>query len=436
MQSIGMEANKTMNPPVLASSKMADTLIPSEIIKLANEINLKMQSGEQIFNLTIGDFDPRIFPLPELLTQLIMKAYEDHQTNYPTANGMLDLRQNLALHISNRFALTYHADDILVSSGARPLIYAVYKTLLDPGDKVIYPVPSWNNNHYCHLSEAQAIEIEVGANQNFMPSAGDIAAHIEDATLIALCSPQNPTGTVFSRESLSEICQLVNLENKRRLGSQKPLYIMYDQIYCELCMDGIQHEHPVLLEPDLKDYVISIDGMSKAFAATGIRVGWAFGPKELMAKMRAILSHVGAWAPKPEQVATAKFLKENVEIDNYLKWFKSEIDYRLNSLYKGMKELKSSGYPIDVIQPQAAIYLTVKLPWKGRLSKNGILFTQKEVTDYVLNTCRVGLVPFKAFGSPSESEWYRISVGTLRREDIPSIINALKSGMDGLEESS
>ncbi|MBK8955073.1 MAG: pyridoxal phosphate-dependent aminotransferase [Saprospiraceae bacterium] len=420
---------------VLGSSKMADTLIPSEIIKLANEIQLKMQSGEQVFNLTIGDFDPRIFPLPELLTKLIIQAYADHQTNYPTANGMADLRSNLSRHISERLNLAYKPEDILVASGARPLIYAVYKTLLDPGDKVIYPVPSWNNNHYCHLSECNPIEIEVDSEQNFMPHARDIASHLEDATLIALCSPQNPTGTVFSKEALYSICKLVLLENKRRAGHQKPLYIMYDQIYWELCMDGVQHEHPVQLEPGLRDYVISIDGMSKSFAATGIRVGWAFGPKDLMAKMRAILSHIGAWAPKPEQVATALFLNEKNAIQDYLNWFKSEIEFRLTSLYEGLTALRNSGYPIEVIRPQAAIYLTVKIPWKGRKTNQRVLHSQKEVTEYLLNFCKVGFVPFKAFGSSGDSEWYRISVGTLRRDDIPLILNALKNGMDEFTES-
>jgi len=431
MQSFGMEDNKTMTAPLLKTSVMADQLIPSEIIKLANDIHLKMQAGEEIFNLTIGDFDPKIFPIPAPLTRLIVEAYQNAFTNYPMANGMPELRKAVSKLLSSRLSLEYTADEILVSSGARPLIYALYKTLLDPGDKVIFPVPSWNNNHYCHLCGAEPIEIEVSASDHFMPTANVLKAHLQDATLLALCSPQNPTGTIFTKKTLTEICQLVKQENRRRLGHQKPLYIMYDQIYWELCFGDARHEHPVLIEPELRDCVVSIDGMSKAFAATGIRVGWAFGPNELVSKMRAILSHVGAWAPKPEQMACAWFLNDEQQVEEYLNWFKEEVDFRLQELYHGIHKLKQLGYPIDVIEPQAAIYLTIQLPWVGQKpEQHAALVDQKAVTDYVLNACKVGLVPFKAFGASIDSNWYRISVGTLKRQEIPLIVAALRKGMD------
>ncbi len=426
-----MEANHEVAFKVLKTSEMADQLIPSEIIKLANEIHQKVLNGDQIFNLTIGDFDPHIFPLPESLTAHIVKAYQQHHTNYPMANGMQELRISLSRHIHERLGLNYTSEEILVSGGARPLIYALYKALIDPGDKVIFPVPSWNNNHYCHLCGAVPVELEVDPGDNFMPTAEGLRSHLADATLLALCSPQNPTGTIFTKKALEDIGQLVQIENQRRLGKQKPLYIMYDQIYWELCFGQSRHEHPVLLNPELRDYVISIDGMSKAFAATGIRVGWAFGPKDIIAKMRAILSHVGAWAPKPEQMASAWFLDDTSNVKHYLDWFKSELDLRLKSLYHGFDELKKMGYPIDVIEPQAAIYLTVRLPWRSKNVKGaGVLTTQQKVTQFVLDECKVGLVPFKAFGASEDSEWYRISVGTLKKDEIPLIIQALQRGMD------
>ena len=205
--------------------------------------------------------------------------------------------------------LSYSPEEILISGGSRPLIYATYRTIVDEGDTVVYAVPSWNNNHYCHLSGAKKIELEVGKDQNFMPHAKDLEPFLSEAVLLALCSPQNPTGTVFDRNTLKEICLLVLEENKRRKGNRKPLYILYDQIYWQLCFGELEHVDPVSLVPELRDYVIYIDGLSKVYAATGIRVGWSFGPIEIMNKMRAILSHVGAWAPKAEQMATAWFLK-------------------------------------------------------------------------------------------------------------------------------
>lgn len=120
------------------SSHMAETLIPSEIIKLASEVNHKIQLGEEIFNLTIGDFNPAIFPIPKELEEAIIKAYQSGHTNYPAANGMAELRKILSTVIHNKLGLDYSPDEILVSGGARPLIYAIYKTLLDKGDLVLF----------------------------------------------------------------------------------------------------------------------------------------------------------------------------------------------------------------------------------------------------------------------------------------------------------
>ncbi|MBP8725924.1 MAG: pyridoxal phosphate-dependent aminotransferase [Saprospiraceae bacterium] len=409
---------------------MASRLIPSEIIRLSAEINQRVLSGESIFNLTIGDFDPGIFPLPKDLYKAIGRAYDEGMTNYPPANGVLLLRKALSAHIERRMGLSTDPEDILVSGGARPLIYSLYKTVVDPGDIVVYPVPSWNNNHYCHLCGAEGISVETKASEEFMPQAESLRPHLEKASLLALCSPQNPTGTVFSKENLHAICKLVLEENRIREGTRKPLYVMYDQIYQELCMPGTVHEHPVNLEPAMRDYVVTIDGMSKAFAATGIRVGWAYGPREVLSKMRAILSHVGAWAPKPEQMASAWFLQSISPVDDYLEWFRAAVGRRLHGLYADIRALNQSGYPIDAIQPKAAIYLTVQIPWQGRSAGNRRLDQVSDVADYLIGQCKIGLVPFRAFGAPDAGGWHRISVGTLRENDIPLVAQALKRGMD------
>ena len=283
-------------------SEMAETLIGSEIIKLASEIQEKIRKGERIFNYTIGDFDPKIFPIPNELTDEIIKAYENKQTNYPAANGMADLRKTVADFLTDKLKITFSPEEVLISAGARPLIYSVYVTLLDPGDIVIFPIPSWNNNHYCHLARVRPLYIETSPENNFMPTAEEIRPHIGQANMIALCSPLNPTGTVFGKKQLEEICDLILEENKRRSSNSKPLYLLYDQIYWVLTYGETQHFNPVSLRPAMRDYTLFIDGISKSFAATGVRVGWGTGPRIIIDKMKAILSHVGAWAPKAEQV--------------------------------------------------------------------------------------------------------------------------------------
>ncbi|MEZ4684689.1 MAG: aminotransferase class I/II-fold pyridoxal phosphate-dependent enzyme [Bacteroidia bacterium] len=191
-------------------------------------------------------------------------------------------------------------------------------SLVDPGDKVIYPVPSWNNNHYAYIADAQKIEVQTRPEDNFMPDAALLAPHVKGATLLALCSPLNPTGTIFSREQLAGICEMVLEENKRRGPDEKPLYIFYDQIYSSLVYGEEEHFNPVMLYPELRDYTVMMDGMSKGFCGTGIRLGWAFGPRHIIDKMKAICTHTGTWSPKAEQIAASIFLRNDEAVDSFL----------------------------------------------------------------------------------------------------------------------
>ena len=202
-------------------SQLSQTLIGSEIVKLGGEIKERIRNGEHIYNFTVGDFDPAVFPIPKVLEDGIVEAYRQHFTNYPLGEGNLDLREAVGQYTKNVQGLEYGTDEILVASGGRPLIYAVYRAVCDRGDKVIYAVPSWNNNHYTHFVEGEHVVIEATATTNFMPTAADIKPHIQDAALISLCSPQNPTGTTFTKEGLQEICDLIVAENKRRGANSK-----------------------------------------------------------------------------------------------------------------------------------------------------------------------------------------------------------------------
>jgi aspartate aminotransferase len=417
-----------------AVSEMADSLIGSEIIKLGNEINERIAAGERIYNYTIGDFDPKVFPIPQALEDEIVKAYQQKQTNYPPANGIGELRQTVATFMDKRLGLKYSADEILITSGARPAIYAAYITLLDKGDKVIFPTPSWNNNHYCHLSHARGVAVETKPENNFLPTAEELAPHIGDATLLALCSPLNPTGTSFTRKALYDICALVVEENTKRAEQhRKPLYLLYDQIYWVLTYGDTVHYDPVRLFPELRPYTVYIDGLSKSFAATGVRVGWTFGPREIVDKMKAILSHIGAWAPKAEQIASARYMNNDAAVDQFLDTFKQNIQHRLQGFYNGIQSLKKQGYKVDAIAPQSAIYLTVQIALKGMKTPSGeTLQNTAEIAEYLLHDAKLAIVPFYAFGSSRTSDWFRLSVGTCKDGEIEASLQALKQALDKL----
>lgn len=414
-------------------STMASNLIGSEIIKIAGEVNEMIKKGEKICNLTIGDFDPSYFPIPKELESEIIAAYGEKLTNYPPANGVAELRESVAHFIKSRLGLSYSPNDVLIAGGSRPLIYVAYLAILDQFDTVVFPVPSWNNNHYCHLSGATPIMIETSAETNFLPTAAQLAPHLKDATLLALNSPLNPTGTAFSKSNLEEICDLVLQENLGRISGEKPLYLLFDQMYWMLTFGDVEHFDPVSLRPELKDYVIYIDGISKTFAATGVRVGWAFGPETVINKMKSILGHVGAWSPKPEQMATARFLMNNKAVDGFLHSFKLKMQKSLNALYDGFIELKNEGFDVDAIAPMGAIYLTASIDIAGKKTPEGkILINSKDVTSYILTEAKVAVVPFTAFGASDSSSWFRLSAGGCHYEDILAAIPRLRTALSKL----
>jgi len=414
-------------------SHLSETLIGSEIVKLGGEIREKIRQGEKIYNFTVGDFDPAIFPIPKELEEEIITAYRNHFTNYPLGEGNLDLREAIAHFLKEHEQLNYSVSEILVASGGRPLIYSLYRAVCDKEDKIIYAVPSWNNNHYTHFVGAEHVVIEARAENNFMPIAADIRPHLKGATLLALCSPQNPTGTTFTKHDLEAICDMVLEENSKRGDHEKKLYVMYDQMYWQLTFGDIQHYNPVSLRPAMQEYTVFIDAVSKVFAATGVRVGWAFGPKIIRDKMNAILSHIGAWAPMAEQKAVAKFLYNKEAISRYLKTFKAEVEVRLRDIYNGFQQLKAEGFSVDAIAPQAAIYLTIKIDLAGKKTADGkVLQQQSDVTAYLLNEAKLAVVPFYAFGADKSSSWYRLSVGTCKKEEINEMIGQLRNALKKL----
>jgi aspartate aminotransferase len=146
--------------------------------------------------------------------------------------------------------------------------------------------------------------------------------------------------------------------------------------------------------------------------------------------MKAILTHVGAWAPMAEQKAVAYFLGQRDAIQRYLRHFRSEVEERLHRIHDGLQRLKEEGLPVDAIAPEAAIYLTIRVDAVGRNTDAGEkLQTQSDVTAYLLNEAKLAVVPFYAFGAPPDSSWYRLSVGTCKKEEIDEMLAKLGNAL-------
>ena len=396
-------------------SSLARGLVGSEILKIAREINALCDKGKQICNLTVGDFSPSEFRIPPELEEHIVELLRKGETNYPPSDGTMELRRAVAHFYEEELGLKYPIESILIAGGARPIIFAAYAAVIDPGDKVVYPIPSWNNNHYTYLMRGEGVAIPVGPETNFLPTAEMLRPHVRDARMICICTPLNPTGTVMSRDEVQAIAQLVVDENERRAArGDRALMLMWDQIYWTLTFGENKHYAPPQLVPDVMPYTIFVDGISKAFAATGVRVGWTVAPPHVTARMRDIIGHIGAWAPRAEQLATAKFLGEKEAIDRYHETMIRELRLRLDLLHDGLEAMREQdGLPVHAIPPQGAIYLSAQFDLIGRTFN-----TNEEIRRFLLERAGFAAVPFQAFGLMRDTGWFRLSAGAVSPEAI------------------
>lgn len=415
-------------------SLMASKLQGSEILKIASDVRAMLADGQEICDLTVGDFSPAQFRIPKLLEHSLKDALTRGETYYPPTDGLAQLKRRVQQSYADWLGLEYPLDSIVITSGSRPGIFATYSTLVDPGDVVVYPVPSWNNNHYSHLVRAVGRPIICGEESAFLPTRSLLEHDVRDARLIALNSPLNPTGTAFDQRTLEEICDLVLEENNRRKHTGKrPLYVMYDQVYWMLTFGSTIHVHPVGVRPEMSEYTIYVDGISKAFAATGVRVGWAAGPRDIIQRMASMLAHVGAWAPRAEQVATAEFLADPNAVAEYSSSMKGSVRDRLEALFSGITDLRAGGFPVKSITPMGAIYLSVQFNIVGKRTPEGEqLRTNEDIRQYLLRKAHVALVPFQAFGFQEENGWFRLSVGAVSVNEIQNMFEGLKEALSSL----
>ncbi|HXU44727.1 MAG TPA: aminotransferase class I/II-fold pyridoxal phosphate-dependent enzyme [Thermoanaerobaculia bacterium] len=419
-----------LSPPAVAQegvSSLAYHLIGSEILRIAGEVRILRDQGEPICDLTVGDFSPQQFRIPGALEHAVARALAAGETNYPPSDGIPALRRAVVSFYEAALGLPYPIDGVGIASGARPVLWATYQTVIDPGDRVVFPIPSWNNNHYCHLTGAEGVPVETHPEAGFLPTAHDLAPHLRGARLLVLNSPLNPAGTGFHRDELGRIAELVVAENRRRGGAERPLFLLFDQIYWLLAAGSAPHFTPVGLVPEAARYTIFVDGISKAFAATGLRVGWAVGPGYLMSRMRDLVGHLGAWAPRPEQVATAEVLADPAAVEPLVAPIRAGVIARLEALHAGLSALAADGLPVSALPPAGGLYLSARFDLLERFGSD------QGIRRFLLEKAGFAAVPFRAFGYPHDSGWFRLSVGAVGLEAIEAAMPRLRAAFAGLD---
>jgi len=405
--------------PVMARMK------GSSILRIAADVNRLKADGRQICNLTVGDFSPAHFRIPDRLTARIQHELDQGQTNYPPADGVPELKGAILRLYDRELGLRYPEGSVCVGSGARPPIYAAWRLFTEPGDKTISFLPMWNVGYYADFCETQHVFIHTAAETNFFPTVEQVKAELPGARMMLTNSPLNPTGTIAAREVIEGIARALVAENTaREARGERPCIWVYDQVYWLLTAHDRTHFSPVQLVPEVAPWVVHVDAVSKWLAGTGVRVGWAVLPPHLQAKMKGLIGHMGAWAPKAEQLATAWFLDQPELMHAYLGDLRGAIDARLQKLYDAVVSMKQEGLPIDAIEPQGAIYMSLKVDLIGKGMQSN-----EEIRQWLLDEAGVAVVPFQAFDLMEDSGWFRMSVGAVGLAELDEALARLRAAL-------
>ncbi len=184
-----------------------------------------------------------------------------------------------------------------------------------------------------------------------------------------------------------------------------------------------RHWAPPQVVPESAAYTIFVDGISKALAATGLRVGWTVAPPAVTARMRDIIGHMGAWSPKAEQLAIAEFLRRPDEIADFHERMVRELRLRLGALYEGIMSMRRDGLPVTAIAPQGAIYLSAQFNLLDRFGTN------EAIRKFLLDEAGFAVVPFQAFGLKREDGWFRLSAGAVSVRDCEDGLRRVREAL-------
>jgi aspartate aminotransferase len=173
--------------------------------------------------------------------------------------------------------------------------------------------------------------------------------------------------------------------------------------------------------------------VSKAFAATGVRVGWVVGPRDIIESMNNFMGHVGTWAPRAEQIATARLLDAPDEVSTYRRQITAGLQQRLNALHDGIVAMRAAGLPVDATAPMGAIYLSARFALNGKRTPDGqLLRTNDDIRRYLLKAAGFAVVPFQAFGVKEDTGWVRLSVGAVSMADIERGLPLLRKAVESV----
>lgn len=353
---------------------------PSATVKVSNTAKSMIRKGIDVINLGIGEPD---FKTPEAIANAAIKAVQDGKTSFYTpASGLPQLKEAIADRIKKDYGVIYSVDQISVTNGAKMALYVLMQVLVEQGSEVLLPRPSWvSYKQQILLAGGKPVVVETGEDFKITTATLD-AAVTRDAKVLVINSPQNPTGTVYSRDELEAIGKWAVFHN---------ITLIADDIYGKLTYNQNQFVSLIQISDEIAASTVMVNGVSKAYSMTGWRIGYVAGAPELISKVNAILSHsTGNPATVSQYAAIAAFETDQSEVES----MRIAFEKRLNTIYPLVQQIP--GFKLAV-KPQGAFYL---FPNVQEAIKLAGVNTSGELVDLLLDKTHVAVVDGDAFGMP------------------------------------
>ncbi|MCW4397816.1 pyridoxal phosphate-dependent aminotransferase [Lentilactobacillus parabuchneri] len=387
-------------------SDRAMNVEPSATVKVSNTAKAMIRKGIDVINLGIGEPD---FTTPQLVADAAIKAIESGKTSFYTpASGLPQLKEAIAERIKKDYGVIYPIDQISVTNGAKMALYVLMQALVDPGVEVLLPRPSWvSYKQQVLLAGGKPVIVETGDDFKITTDGLDDAVN-HNTKVLVINSPQNPTGTIYSKEELEAIGNWAVLHN---------VILIADDIYGKLVYNQNQFYSLVQINDRIAASTILVNGVSKAYSMTGWRIGYVAGAPELISKVNSILSHTtGNPATVSQYAAIAALESDQSEVETMRQAF----EQRLNTIYPLVEKIP--GFKMRA-KPEGAFYLFPDVSAAIQLA--GVQ-SSGELVDRLLQEAHVAVVDGAAFGMPG---YFRMSYAT-SLEDLTTAVERITAFMN------
>ena len=368
---------------MISLSQRSQNVTPSSTLAVTAKINAMIADGKDVVKFGAGEPD---FDTPNYIKAAAVEALDNGFTKYTPVPGIPELKEAIVDKFKNDNGLSYTPSQVIVSCGAKHTLYNIMQAICDPGDEVIFAAPYWvSYPQQIKLAGAVPRVLETTAEHNFCLQSKQVEAAITSKTkAILINSPSNPTGTTYGVETLTQIAAL---------AVKHQVYLISDEIYEALLYDGAIHQSPASFNEETQALTFVVNGVSKAYSMTGWRIGYTAGPEEVISAMSRIQSHSTS---NPTSIAQKAAVAALNEPQDAVEEMRQAFEERRNVICQRFDEIDGVTY----VKPQGAFYIFPDFSEHyGRTFDGKKIEGSMDITDYLLSSVGVGVVPGDGFGA-------------------------------------